>query len=101
MIVKHSSDIAGEALKKGVVMKWAISQKDGAENFCMRIIEAAPGTEGPPLHQHDYEHEMYILEGQGIVVGNDGEKKFKQGDVIFIPPNEKHQIKHPAGIRFI
>jgi quercetin dioxygenase-like cupin family protein len=101
MIVKHSNEVSGEELGKDVVMRWVISEKDGAENFYMRIIEAGPGTEGPPLHSHDYEHEMYILEGQGVVLGEDGEKEFKEGDVIFIPPNEIHQIKHPDGIRFI
>ena len=53
------------------------------------------------MHSHAYEHEMYILEGQGLVVGDEGEKPFKSGDVIFIPPNEKHEIKHPGGLRFI
>ena len=101
MIVKHSSEVAGEELGKDVEMRWVISEKDGAENFYMRVIEAGPGTEGPTLHSHDYEHEMYILAGQGAVVGEDGEKEFKEGDVIFIPPNEKHQIKHPDGLRFI
>ena len=82
-------------------MRWVISEKDGAENFFMRIIEAEPGTQGPPMHSHAYEHEMYILEGQGLVVGDEGEKPFKSGDVIFVPPNEKHEIKHPGGLRFI
>jgi len=82
-------------------MRWVISEKDGAENFFMRIIEAEPGTQGPPMHSHAYEHEMYILEGQGLVVGDEGEKPFKSGDVIFVPPNEKHEIKHPGGLKFI
>ena len=101
MIVKHPREIEGEEVGKGVVMRWVISEKDGAENFFMRIIEAEPGTQGPPMHNHAYEHEMYILEGQGLVVGDEGEKPFKSGDVIFIPPNEKHEIKHPGGLRFI
>lgn len=101
MIVKHTGEIEGEEVGKGVVMRWVISEKDGAENFFMRIIDAEPGTQGPPMHSHAYEHEMYILEGQGLVVGDEGEKPFKSGDVIFIPPNEKHEIKHPGGLRFI
>lgn len=61
MIIKHSSNVVGEALGEGVVMRWVISEKDGAENFYMRIIEAEPGTQG----------------------------------------NEKHQIRHTDGLRFI
>jgi quercetin dioxygenase-like cupin family protein len=73
----------------------------GAKNFYMRMIEAEAGAQGPPLHDHPYEHEIYILEGEGMVVGEAGEKPFKSGDVIFIPPNEKHQLKHSRSLRFI
>ena len=101
MIVKSTIDVQPEKLGEGVGIRWVISEKDGARNFYMRVIEAEPGTQGPPLHDHPYEHEIYILEGEGTIVGEAGEKPFKSGDVIFIPPNEKHQIKHPQGIRFI
>ncbi len=101
MKVKSTKDVEAEKISEGVNIRWVISEKDGAENFYMRVIEAQPGTQGPPLHDHPYEHEMYILEGQGVVVGEDGEKSFKSGDVIFIPANEKHQLKHPQGLRFI
>ena len=101
MKVKSAKDVKSEKLAEGVRIRWVISEKDGAENFYMRVVEVEPGTEGHPLHDHPYEHEMYILEGEGAVVGEAGEKPFKSGDVIFIPPNEKHQLKHPQGLRFI
>jgi quercetin dioxygenase-like cupin family protein len=101
MIVKNGREVEGQALGVGVVMRWAISERDGAENFYMRIVEAKPGTEGPPVHQHDYEHEMYILDGEGTVVGSQGERPFRAGDVIYIPPGEPHQLMHPNGLRFI
>jgi mannose-6-phosphate isomerase-like protein (cupin superfamily) len=37
---------------------------------------------------------VFILEGEGTVVGKEGEKKFKPGDAVFVPPNEKHQFKN-------
>jgi quercetin dioxygenase-like cupin family protein len=101
MIVKNSREVEGQALGSGIVMRWVVSEKDGAENFYMRIVEAEPGTEGPPFHSHDYEHEMYILEGEGTVVGDEGERPFKAGDVIYIPPGEPHRLRHPNGLRFI
>jgi quercetin dioxygenase-like cupin family protein len=64
-------------------------------------VEAEPGTEGPPFHNHDYEQEMFILEGEGTLVSDKGETPLKPGDVIFIPPNENHTLKHPNGLRFI
>src|SRR4030042_6329270 len=99
--VKSANEIESEKMSEGVKIRWVISEKDGAENFYMRVIEAEPGSQGPPLHDHPYEHEIYILEGEGTVVGEAGEKPFKRGDVIFIPPNEKHQLNHPGGLRFI
>lgn len=101
MKVRHSKDVEGQKAGEGVIMRWVVSEKDGAENFYMRIIEAEPGTEGPPMHSHDYEHEMYILEGEGILLGDEEEIPVKAGDVIFIPPKENHQLRHPNGLRFI
>jgi len=46
-----------------------------------------------PLHSHPWEHEVFILEGEGLLVGEGEERRFKEGDVIFIAPNEKHQLK--------
>jgi quercetin dioxygenase-like cupin family protein len=47
-----------------------------------------------PLHSHGLEHEVFILDGEELVVGEQEEKKFKTGAVIFIPANEKHQTKN-------
>jgi quercetin dioxygenase-like cupin family protein len=101
MKVKHYKDIEGDKMSEGVLMRWVISEKDGAPNFYMRIVEAEPGTEGPPFHSHDYEHEMFILEGEGSLVSDEGEIPVKAGDVIFISPNENHTLKHENGLRFI
>jgi len=72
----------------------AISDKDKAPNFAMRLFEVAPGGYTPFLHTHDWEHEIFILEGEGVT--NDGEKviKIKSGTVIYVAPNEKHQFKN-------
>jgi quercetin dioxygenase-like cupin family protein len=65
----------------------------GAENFAMRLFEMEPGGYSP-LHSHAWEHEVFILEGEGIVQSGGEERKFRPGDVIFIPPNEEHQFKN-------
>ncbi|MEM2935795.1 MAG: cupin domain-containing protein [Candidatus Bathyarchaeia archaeon] len=74
-------------------MRWLITKDTGAENFAMRLFEMEPGGFSP-LHSHPWEHEVFILEGQGLVIGGREEKMFKEGDVIFIPPNEIHQLKN-------
>ena len=47
-----------------------------------------------PLHRHDWEHEVFILDGEGILVSGEKEFSFQTGDVVFIPSNELHQMKN-------
>jgi quercetin dioxygenase-like cupin family protein len=68
----------------------------------MRVFEVAPGA-STPLHDHWYEQEMYLLEGEGVLVGEQGDKPLEAGNVMWVPPNERHQIKNtgPATLKFI
>ena len=80
---------------KDVSIRWLISDKDGAKNFAMRLFEIAPGGHSP-WHQHEWEHEMFILEGEGTAVKEGGEEKFKAGDAFFIEPWEWHNFKNTS-----
>jgi len=80
---------------KDLRVRWLISKKDGAENFAMRLFEIQPNGHSP-LHQHDWEHEVFILEGNGVTRDKINEKPFKQGDVIFVPSMEWHQFMNTA-----
>jgi quercetin dioxygenase-like cupin family protein len=77
---------------KGARIKWLISEKDGAPNFVMRHFSVDAGG-FTPLHAHDWEHEVYVLEGQGRVRYEDGEERIEPGDAILIPPGKKHQFQ--------
>jgi quercetin dioxygenase-like cupin family protein len=96
MKVFHYRDVeakdAGEGTSK-VSVRWLITKEMGAENFAMRFFEMESGGYSP-FHSHPWEHEVFILEGEGIIVGGGEERKFRAGDVIFIPANEKHQFKN-------
>jgi len=76
---------------KDVMVRWLISKKDGAENFAMRLFEIKPNGY-TPLHQHDWEHEVFVLEGNGAVKNKTDEESFKTGDIFFVPPMEWHQF---------
>jgi quercetin dioxygenase-like cupin family protein len=76
---------------KDVMVRWLISKKDGATNFAMRLFEIKPGGY-TPLHQHDWEHEVFVLEGAGVTRDKSKEEPFKPGDVFFVPPMEWHQF---------
>ena len=86
---------------KGARIKWLINEKDGAPSFLMRhfTIEAHGFT---PFHNHDWEHEVYVLEGKGKVRYQEREENIQPGDAILIPPSEKHQFEAgPNGLKFI
>jgi quercetin dioxygenase-like cupin family protein len=87
---------------KGVKVRWLISDKDKAPNFAMRMFEVAP--EGySPLHTHKWEHEVFILEGEGVATDGKKECKIKKGTVVYVPPEEKHQFKNTGSdtLRFL
>lgn len=103
---KHNfHEINSEEVGKGckdVSIRWLITKDMGAEHFAMRMFEVAP--EGyTPLHSHEWEHEVFVLEGQGVVLGASGEQKIKYGDVIFMPAEERHQFKNTGDgiLRFL
>jgi len=96
MKVFNYQDVEAEKAEEGaekLKVRWLITKETGARNFAMRLFEMEPSGFSP-LHNHSWEHEIFILEGHGLVTGGKEEKRFKEGDVIFIPPNEIHQLKN-------
>lgn len=74
---------------EGVKVRWVIAKDDSAPNFAMRIFEVE--KEGhTPYHTHPYEHEVYVLEGKGILKFEDKEHPFEEGCVIFVDPGKQH-----------
>jgi len=86
-----SADVEDGASK--VRVKWLITKAMGAKNFAMRLFEVEPNGYSP-LHTHPWEHEVFILEGNGIVFDGEKATPFKANDVVFIPSDERHQFKN-------
>ena len=80
-------------------IRWLITKEMGAPNFAMRLFEVAPGGH-TPLHHQPYEHEIYVMEGQGTVWRDGKEVPIKPGDVLYIPADEQHQFKNAANQTF-
>ena len=78
---------------EGVRMRTLVGPDDGANIFHMRQFEVAPGGQ-TPHHRHDYEHEVLVLRGTGLVTGEQGEQPCGPGDVVWMPPNEPHQFRN-------
>ena len=82
---------------KGVQLRWVIDDTTGAPNFAMRIFDISPGGY-TPLHRHDWEHEIYVMEGDGTAIGEgDSQSAVKAGDAIFVPGGELHQFRNSSG----
>ena len=90
----------GSASKTAV--RWLITKDIGAENFAMRLFEMEPGGYSP-LHTHPWEHEVFVLDGEGFLFDGEKATPFKANDVVFVPANEKHQFKNDSDkpLRFL
>jgi len=106
MIVRHYTEVAALPVAmegaEDVLIRNLITARDGAPNFAMRVFDVAPGGH-TPLHQHDYEHEIFILEGRGEVTEGRRILSLEQGSVVFIRPGTPHQFRNPGAevLRFI
>src|SRR5688572_12832015 len=86
----------------GCRVRWLVGESDGAPNFAMRQFEVSPGGH-TPRHSHPYEHEVYVLEGRGVVVEGATEHEMRAGDVVYVAPNDVHQFRNTGDepLRFI
>ena len=80
-----------EGAKAG--LRWVISEKDGAPNFDMRVVEIEPGGQSHH-HRHPWEHQVFVLKGTGIVFQKGFEHPIQPGSVIFVPPGEEHCFRN-------
>ena len=77
----------------GTNIRWLIAKDDGATNFAMRLFELIPGGR-TPLHTHAWEHEVFIVDGEGTVWRDGEEVPIRAGTAVFVPPEEKHRFKN-------
>jgi len=90
LIVRNYQEVEEEETNfEGVKIRWLIVPKMGAKNFAMRYFSMAPNSTIPE-HSHDWEHEIFVLRGRGIITGEGKEHEVKDGDVVYIPPTEVH-----------
>ena len=89
MKIKHYLDAKPINEMPGVVKREVINAEDGAPRFCMRVFEVEPGS-STPSHSHWWEHEVFVLSGHGVVLGDQGTQMIKQDSVVFVTPDEQH-----------
>jgi quercetin dioxygenase-like cupin family protein len=87
---KIKNEDAGEP---GVKIRWLITQEDSAPNFAMRYFELQPKAKSPH-HSHDWEHEVFILDGECSVFCDGQTKTTTSGYAVYIPPNAVHHFEN-------
>jgi quercetin dioxygenase-like cupin family protein len=106
MKVARSSEVAKKAVElegaKGCEIRWLICKDDGAPNIAMRMFELQPGGH-TPLHAHPHEHEVFIVEGEGVFVCEGKEYELGREHVIFVPGGKEHQFRNTGDsvLRFL
>lgn len=87
----QAQPVLGEA--RSVRKRILIGPGDGAENFYMRSFEIAPGGH-TPLHQHEWEHEVFVHAGAGRLNLGGSSEPVQAGDVVFLPGGRQHQFEN-------
>jgi len=102
MKISHYSQIEAQpvpdASVSGVSKRILISTKDNAPNFTMRLFHVEPGGY-TYHHSHDFEHEIFVIEGEGEVVTSESSTPINAGYAVFIKPGEVHQLKNSGNSR--
>jgi quercetin dioxygenase-like cupin family protein len=100
--VRDYRDVEGQPEIPGVTMRVVIGPEEGAPYFNMRVFEVQPGH-STPHHSHWWEHEVFVLSGQGLVKTDQGDRPIRDGSTIFVPGGDLHQFRNTGddALRFI
>ena len=95
MKIVHYEEVEADKAEGGSKLKIRFLNAKGSETFAVRHCEFEPGGYSPS-HSHSWEHEMFVLEGQGVVVGDNETRVIGAGNAISIPAGEKHQVRNTS-----
>lgn len=86
----------------GCRIRCLVGPEDRAPSFSMRQFHIEPGGY-TPQHSHAHEHEVFVLEGSGVVLEGDVEHPLRPGTVVFVPPKQQHQFRStgPGPLKFL
>ncbi|MBS3787879.1 cupin domain-containing protein [Candidatus Bipolaricaulota bacterium] len=78
-----------------------LGDPEGVETFAMRRFTLGNGGH-TPYHYHNWEHEIYVLDGRGKIRTEQGGRELSGGDAVYVPSNEKHQlVSESEGFAFL
>lgn len=95
MLVSRCENVEGKSVTdpgaKDVTIRVLMGDNVEAPNFAMRHFSLAPGG-STPYHTHPWEHEVFVLSGNGKVLQKGGETAVAPGSFVYVPPDEEHSF---------
>ena len=64
------------------------------------VPKAGDKPRGPHLHR-EFEECIYVLSGEGTTHAESGELPIKPGDIVLIPPGEKHMTRNTGSVPLV
>jgi len=101
-IIHHYTDVLAHPAEEaeGVTVRWLLTREEGAPHFAMRVFDLAPGH-STPCHSHWWEHEVFVLAGEGAVRDASGEETpLQPGSVVLVPGDERHCFRNTGDSPF-
>jgi len=97
MIVNNFKELERKEVQtseaKNAFMKVLVSEKEGWDDYVMRVVEVEEGGY-TPRHQHPWPHINYIIEGQGQIMMKEVDHPVGAGSYAFVPENTLHQYRN-------
>lgn len=105
MLIRNIDDATLTPVKmegvRNASMAIMVGREHGAPHFSLRQFKVEAGG-CTPRHAHDYEHEVFIVAGDGTIFLEGQDRPVRAGDVVYVPANEEHQFKAgDPGLRFL
>lgn len=93
MRIVNVADAEETRTPHGKKAKWLLSEEMGTPNFEMRYFEVSRESKGEE-EVHPFEHEVYVVKGEGTIRSRGKEFRISPGDAMLILPNELHQFSN-------
>jgi quercetin dioxygenase-like cupin family protein len=100
--VLRPSELPSIQRGKGVISQPLVLAERGSTSLTMGISTFEPGAV-IPLHTHNVEEAITILEGEAVAIIDGREYVVRPNDTTFVPPDTPHHFRNDSGatMRFL
>lgn len=102
MHLVNRKDVEKVRTRHGKLLQWLIPCETSGSPFEMRYVEVLQESV-PSEESHVWEHQVYVVSGEGFVTLAGVEYPLNPGDALYIAPDEPHSFRndHAEPLGFI